>query len=54
MNFTEVVQEVIDITARADKKSQIENAVNTVLRLAIFKASFVRDIIESTINAEPV
>lgn len=54
MNFSEVVQEVIDITARQDKKSQIENAVNTVLSLVIFKASFVRDLVESTLNAAPV
>lgn len=53
MNFTEVVQQVMDLTARTDKKAEIENAVNTTLSLCIYKASFVDDLVEITKNAEP-
>ena len=49
MNFNEVVNEVIGITARPDKASAIATAVNAVISLCTMKASFVRDLVETSI-----
>lgn len=54
MNFTQAVSEVLELVNRPEKKVEAENAVNTVLSLAIYKASFVNDLVETTINAEPL
>ena len=53
MNFNEVVNEVIGITARPDKASAIATAVNAVISLCTMKASFARDLVETSIPISP-
>ena len=53
MNFNEVVNEVIGITARPDKASAIATAVNAVISLCTMKASFARDLVETSIPIPP-
>lgn len=49
MTFIEIVAEVLKITARPDRESEIRSAVNTVLSRCILKTTFARDLVETTI-----
>jgi hypothetical protein len=53
MNFSQVVQAVIDITKRPDKKVETERAVNTALSFFIRKAEFEQDRVETSIPIDP-
>lgn len=53
MNFNEAVAEVIAMTSRPDKATAISSAINAVLSLCTMKASFARDLVETTIAVDP-
>ena len=53
MNFSDVVKEVISITARPDKVALIESSINAVISLCTMKASFARDLVETSIPVPP-
>jgi len=53
MNFTEVVNNVISLTARPDKAAEIGIAVNKALSFFILRAEFAQDIIEETFPIDP-
>ena len=49
MNFNEVVTEVLTITARPDRTSEIESRINSSLSRCIMKANFAQDLQEITL-----
>jgi hypothetical protein len=49
MNFQECVDEVLIITARPDRTSEIQSRINATLSKCILKANFARDLVETTI-----
>lgn len=49
MNFSQVVQAVMDITKRPDKKVETERAVNAALSYLILKGEFYQDLLEYAI-----
>ena len=53
MDFNEVVSEILIITARPDRQSEIESRVNASLSRCILKANFAQDLVESTITIDP-
>ena len=50
MNFSQVVQAVIDITKRPDKNTETERAVNAALSFFCIKGEFVQDLLEYAIT----
>lgn len=53
MNFTQVVSEVISITKRPDKVSDIRREVNSAINFCCIGTDFARDILEATISIDP-
>lgn len=53
MNFSEVVTEIIGITGRPDKATAIGVAINAAISLCTMKASFARDLVETSIPITP-
>ena len=53
MNFTEAVAAVIDITARPDRLTETENAVNSILSYLTIKGDFARDLVDQTLTVDP-
>ena len=53
MNFSEVVTEIIGITGRPDKATAIGVAINAAISLCTMKASFARDLVETSIPISP-
>lgn len=52
MNFTEALDEVIGITKRPDKTSQIASNINKAIAFWTFKADFSRDLLEEEIPVD--
>lgn len=53
MNFSQVVQAVLDITKRPDKLTETERAVNAALSYFCLKGKFDQDLIESSLTIDP-
>lgn len=53
MNFSQVVQAVLDITKRPDKLADTERAVNASLSFFCLKEKFQQDLIEASIPISP-
>lgn len=53
MNFSQVVQAVLDITKRPDKLAEAERAVNAALSFFCLKEKFQQDLIEDSIAISP-
>lgn len=53
MNFTSVVEAVISLTKRPDKRTETERAVNSALSFFCLKESFPQDMIEATLSIDP-
>ena len=52
MNFTQVVNEVLTITARPDRLTEIQSAVNGVLAKLILKTNFYKDLVEISVPVD--
>ena len=53
MTFAEILAEVLTITARPDRETEIASAINAVLSRCVLKTNFARDLVETTINIDP-
>lgn len=53
MNFTEAVDEVINITSRPDKRAEASRQLNRALSLFTLKASFKKDLVETSLSIDP-
>lgn len=53
MNFSQVVQAVLDITKRPDKQTDTERAVNAALSFLCLKEKFAQDLVEGSISINP-
>lgn len=53
MNFTQVVDAVVDITKRPDKRTAIEREVNSAINFCTIEGNFARDIIEDVYSIDP-
>lgn len=54
MNFTQVVAEVVRITARPDKVSDIQREVNAAINFCSIESNFARDLMEDSYAIDPV
>lgn len=53
MNFVEAVNEVLTITARPDRQTEIESALNWAISHCCLKSNFAYDLVESSITIDP-
>jgi len=49
MNFSEILAEVLSITGRPDKAAAASTAINSAISLCTMKASFAKDLVETSI-----
>ena len=52
-NLTDAINEVISITKRADKRTEIISNINKAIAFWTLKADFARDLVEDTLTLDP-
>jgi hypothetical protein len=53
MFFSDIITEVLGITARPDRETEIGNAINFVVSRCCMKASFAKDLVEASVVIDP-